>query len=173
MKIERTFTKRETPKSTWSGDVGKVKFEAPDGEYKLDGKTLPAASVEHLLTFALQTLQDAYAGAEDLAEAKANWAKKRDKLVSGEIGTRGTGSGLGEVERECVAILRPYVKGKIKGYGDMTPADRDKAVWAIFPKLADEQQEGIRAKAEAAIAERKADAERMAALVGDLELDDE
>ena len=77
------------------GRIGEVELTVTGGTWELNGKPLPASSVEHLMTFALQTLQDAYAGAKDAGEAKALWAKKLDRLIAGGIGVR-QGGGAGE-----------------------------------------------------------------------------
>lgn len=86
--------------------LGAVEFEAPEGAFKLNGQTLPVASVQHLLNFALQTLQDAYAGAKSPEEAKGSFEKKRDKLIDGSIGVRVGGGG----ESEDVRVRRQIVK---------------------------------------------------------------
>ena len=89
-KITRTYEHRTF------GAIGEVTLEVDGGAWLLGGEALPQSSVEHLMMFALQTLQDAYAGAKDAAEAKALWAKKRDKLATGGIGVRSAGPGVGE-----------------------------------------------------------------------------
>jgi len=88
------------------GLIGKVDLVVPEGAWKLDGKILPASSVEHLATFALQTLQDAYAGNETKVEAEANWAKKLVRLLEGTLGTRG-GEGLSDLR--SIAVYRLFV----------------------------------------------------------------
>ena len=90
MKVTREFTHRTF------GALGAVTLEIDGDRWTLNGKTLPASSVEHLATFALQTLQDAYAGAKDAGEARALWAKKRYKLIAGGIGVRTAGASVGE-----------------------------------------------------------------------------
>ncbi len=89
MKITREFTHRTF------GALGAVTLEIDSDRWTLNGTVLPTSSVAHLMTFALQTLQDAYAGAKDAAEAKALWAKKLDRLITGGIGVR-QGGGVGE-----------------------------------------------------------------------------
>lgn len=98
LETARLYEKRATEKSTWNGRIGQaeLKFESKsDIVVTLDGKELPSASIDHLLNFALQTLQDAYAGAQSLAEAEASFESKRTKLYEGTIGTRG-GAGASE-----------------------------------------------------------------------------
>lgn len=85
----RVFEKRATDKSTWNGRVGHATLEVSDkGVWTLNGKELPAQSVGYLLTFSLQSLQDAYAGAADLAEATGNFEKKLKAVQDGTIGVR-------------------------------------------------------------------------------------
>lgn len=112
MQVIRNFTKRETEKSSWHGDVGRTSFEI-EGEgltFKIDGKEIPAASAEYLMTFALQSLQDAYAGAQDLTEARANFEKKYNALIEGTIGVRSGGGG----ESEEVRVGRRLVMDVIR-----------------------------------------------------------
>lgn len=75
------------------GAIGKVELSIVGDEWKLNGAKLPASSIEHLMTFALQTLQDAYAGAKTRSEAQAALDKKLDKILAGTIGTRAAGDG--------------------------------------------------------------------------------
>lgn len=89
IEVSRSFVKRDTDKSTWSGTVhAPTTFKIHDGVWFLDGKELPKSSREYLMLFSLQSLQDAYAGAEDLDDAQARLEKKYTRLVNGEIGTR-------------------------------------------------------------------------------------
>lgn len=128
MKYEtsRVYEKRETEKSAWSGRIGHVTF-AIDSEtpiiVTLDGVTLPPQSVEYLMNFALQALQDAYAGAASMDEAKGNWAKKRQALLDGTMGQRSTGVD------EAVKIGRRLAEAAfVKKYGkDAWPTDSDEA----------------------------------------------
>jgi len=155
--INRAFVSRSF------GDIGKVTFTAPKGDYAIDGKVLPEASVMHLLTFALQTLQDAYAGAKDAAEAKGAFDGKLDKLLAGTIGTRGAG-GAGVDERGKVAriIVGAWFRD---AYGKGTPErakydDADSAgrsamldkIWAdneaVFADAVDEELAARKAKAD-------------------------
>lgn len=144
------------------GLIGSVAFTAPDGPYALDGVTLPESSVTHLLTFALQTLQDAYAGSETADEAKAAWAKKRDKLLDGTIGTRTGGDGATEETRVARSIARELFKAKVGGKS---------GAWAEFTGLSDSDQlaklDAIVAKNAALIAPKVA--EKIAAIKAERE----
>lgn len=107
MEIIRNFTHRTF------GAVGTATLSADVSGATLDGKPLPDASVEYLLNFALQSLQDAYAGAKTEAEAKAMWAKKRDALIAGTIGVRGTGAGVSEETKVQRMVARTALKAAL------------------------------------------------------------
>lgn len=115
--VNRVFTKRETPKSDWSGRIGSCELalvspSKGNVEFHLDGQVLPDQSVLYLMTFSLQSLQDAYAGAASLDEATANWEKKRDALINGTIGARGEG-GLSDTERAEIYVAENAIRAKI------------------------------------------------------------
>jgi hypothetical protein len=130
--IERNFAHKSY------GAIGAAVLAAPDGEYTLNGIALPESSVRHLLTFALQTLQDAYAGAKNADEALGAYNAKYDKLVNGTMGVRGTGSGLSERDRMARTIVgdwfrETYAKGTAERdkYNDADSAGR----YAIIDKI--------------------------------------
>lgn len=103
------------------GAIGAVTLAVDGGKWLMDGRELSPSSVEHLMTFALQTLQDAYAGAKTEAEAKAAFEKKRDRLLAGEIGVR-TGGGTDDVTKVwrsvAKAVLRRVAPDKWKEWKD-------------------------------------------------------
>lgn len=116
--VNRVFTKRETAKSDWSGRIGAttLRIDAPSKGnvvFYLDDAELPEQSALYLMTFSLQSLQDAYAGAESIDEAVAAWEKKRDALINGTIGTRGDGGGLTDQERAELYVAENAVRSKI------------------------------------------------------------
>lgn len=125
MQIQRNYVHRTY------GDIGKVDLVAPDGDWTLDGKPLPATSVEHLVFFALQTLQDSYAGAKNSDEATAEFGKKYDKLIAGTLGVRGSGDGASAATTEARSITRTIVKASM---GSKSPE------WAKFTGLDDKAQ---------------------------------
>lgn len=133
--ITRTYAKRETSKSDWSGNIGEVVLTlGDDGTMTLDGTKLGDAAMRHLLNFALQTLQDAYAGAKSLDEAQGNFAKKRAALLEGTIGVRGSGDG----ESEATRIARKLVLAEFKlGLG---AGWKDSEKWKAFDGLTPEEQ---------------------------------
>ena len=102
--IHRTFTTR-AKSAIGEASIGEVRLTG-EARLLLDGNELPAKSVEYLMTFALQSLQDAYAGAETLDAAKAAWVAKRDKLLSGDIGARGPSASVPIETRIARDIMR-------------------------------------------------------------------
>jgi hypothetical protein len=139
MEYARTFTHKTF------GKIGEVTFAVPKGKYVLNGNELPESSVAHLMTFALQTLQDAYAGAKSTDEAQGAFNGKYDKLINGTIGTRGGGDGADERTRVARQIVRGLVKAK---YGSKSTD------WATFTGLSDDEQN---AKLDAIFAKNEAE----------------
>lgn len=123
MEYNRSFTHRTF------GAIGSVTFETPKGRYAINGTVLPESSVAHLMTFALQTLQDAYAGAKSTDEALGAFNGKLDKLLNGTIGTRGSGDGADERTRVARSVTMAAAKAK---FGAKSPE------WATFTGLDDE-----------------------------------
>lgn len=124
--VARTFTHRTF------GEIGKIAMVADVAKVTIDGKEIPETSVEYLLHFALQSLQDAYAGAKNATEAAANFDKKLKALVEGTIGTR-TGGNAGVTEEVAVqrSITRTMFKAK---------AGAKSEAWAKFTGLTDAEQ---------------------------------
>lgn len=112
VQVTRSFAKRATEKSEWDGQVsGDVVLEVTGKNisFAVNGKVLPDASVQYLLNFSLQSLQDAYAGAKSIDEAKANFQKRLDGLLAGSIGIR-EGGGVSEEIR----IRRQFVMDVVR-----------------------------------------------------------
>lgn len=105
------------------GDIGSVELIVPDAGWTLDGVALPISSVRHLATFALQSLQDAYAGAKSADEASDAFATKYDRIREGTIGTH-TGGSRDPVRARAVLIALRHVKIDVTG---LEKADADKA----------------------------------------------
>lgn len=125
MDYNRKFTHRTF------GHIGDVTFTVPKGKFAINGQELPDTSVAHLMTFALQTLQDAYAGAKSTDEALGAFNGKLDKLLNGTIGTRGTGDGADERTRVARSVVQQAAKAK---FGAKSPE------WATFTGLSDDEQ---------------------------------
>lgn len=92
------------------GQIGAVTMTSPAGDWTLNGAPLPERSVDHLLTFALQTLQDAYAGVDSTDAAKTKFGDKLAKLIAGTLGTRSaSGEAVDDATRHMRMIMRPLV----------------------------------------------------------------
>lgn len=103
--VTRAFAKRN------EGQISNVTFSVEGAtKFTIDGKELPDSSVEYLLTFALQSLQDAYAGAKSLDEAKTMFGAKYEKLIAGKIGVREAGETVSDEIRIGRKIMKQMIK---------------------------------------------------------------
>jgi hypothetical protein len=144
------------------GAIGKVTLEYDVTTMKLNGMPLGADSVEYLLTFALQSLQDAYAGAKTEAEAQAAFAKKRDAVIAGTIGQR-TSSGISEETRVARQVVRALLKAKFgaksQAWAEFTGKDdkaQDEYLDEVFAKNKAKLQSAVDARLEELKREREA-----------------
>lgn len=150
------------------GRIGLVEVEADVKTVTIGGVALPDASIEYLLTFALQNLQDAYAGAENATDAQARFAKKLDRLMKGEIGVREAGDGASAETKAIRAVIGDMLRaaGKWKEViGALDEGKREAKLDEIFAKQADAAKASITATAKERMAEaaaRKAAAKEMA-----------
>lgn len=157
MQINRTYSHKRF------GEIGSVVLVTPDGDWSLNGTVLPAGSVEHLANFALQTLQDAYAGSENTEDAIDAFNGKLGRIIEGSIGVRGEGAEPADpVSTEAARIAREWWKSRTeegrKAALDRKAADfggdrkaAGRAIIAAYAKL-----DKTRATAEANIAARGA-----------------
>lgn len=109
------------------GNVGKVVLESDTTVVKLNGKPIPADSVEYLLNFALQSLQDAYAGSANADEAKASFAKKFDAIVGGTLGARSGAAAVDELTKVQRQIVRAILKAQLGAKSDAWQELMDKS----------------------------------------------
>lgn len=112
VQVTRSFAKRATEKSEWDGQISdavSLEVQGKGVKFLVNGTELPEASVQYLLNFSLQSLQDAYAGAKSLVEAKTNFQKRLDGLLAGSIGIR-EGGGVSEEIR----IRRQFVMDVVR-----------------------------------------------------------
>lgn len=106
--IKRDFAHKEL------GAIGAITLIADVASVKLNDKVLPEGAIEYLLTFALQTFQDAYAGAKTKEDATAAFDKKIKRVVEDKIGMR-EGGGINEEQRVGRIIVRELINaGKAK-----------------------------------------------------------
>lgn len=150
------------------GRIGLVEMEANVTSIKIGDKVLPDTSVEYLLTFALQNLQDAYAGADSADDAKARWGKKLDRLIEGTIGVREAGDGASALTKAIRSVIGESLRalGKWKEViGSLDEDKRDAKLDEIFAKQPEAKQADITAKAQAKLDEaaaRRAQAKELA-----------
>lgn len=152
------------------GRVGIVELVAEVATVTIDGKVLPDTSVEYLLTFALQNLQDAYAGAESADEAQARWAKKLDRLVEGTIGTRESGDGATVEVKMIRTVLREQVRksAKWEAFKALADGEQNDKLDGLYAKQGDDAKARIDADVKArlaALAARKTQAKALADMV--------
>lgn len=154
------------------GRIGIVEMEAEVKGLTINGQPVPATSVEYLLNFALQNLQDAYASSKSEAEAKAAWEKKLDRLIEGTIGVRMGGSGVNAEVKTRRAILGEYIRKTEAGKAAWKAHEDDRDEWldAIFDKQAEDKQAAIMAEVAKRMAEAEARAKQAAALANSIEL---
>lgn len=141
------------------GHIGAATIQSPDGEWTLNGKTLSEKSVDHLLTFALQTLQDAYAGAKSDDDARALWEKKLGKIMEGTIGTRvAGGSKASDETRHMRRILRDSVAAEFTklAWKTMDEDERVEAIDEAYANLDADDAATVDAMIDEAIAAEKA-----------------
>lgn len=153
----RVFTKRETEKSDWSGRIGATELKVDGkGKWWLDGVELPQASADYLANFALQSLQDAYAGASSLDDATKRWEAKRKALLEGTVGVRSGGGG----EEPHMAYVRQIVRKALgeanKAKYDAIPSDdqaaRKEFLEGLYDGLDDDKREAVETEAKRQLA---------------------
>lgn len=142
------------------GQIGAVTMTSPDGDWTINGAVVPERTVDHLLTFALQTLQDAYAGAADATDAKEKFDCKLAKLAAGTLGVRsGGGAAVDEETRHMRMIMRSLVAanfGKL-AWKSMEEDEKVEYIDEAYDGLSDDDRAAIdEAVAEAIAAEKRA-----------------
>lgn len=155
------------------GRIGLVEVEADVKSVTIGGKELPASSVEYLLTFALQNLQDAYAGAESEADAKGRFNKKLDRLLAGTIGTREAGDGASAETRMVRSVVGDMLRdlGKWKEIiGSLDEDKRTDKLDEIFAKQPEAKQAAIMETVKTRLAEAEAKRKQATKLADGIEL---
>jgi hypothetical protein len=158
-----------------------VELQADIAEFKVNGKQLPQTSIEYLLNFSLQSLQDAYAGADDLTEATANWEKKLAALMDGTVGVRSGGGGMSDEERAELYVAEAIYATKFgkdtekgKAFRALKDDDKTEFLVDIAAKLREQLPDfeaRVAARVDHVVALRKKRAEEKAAIASMGELD--
>jgi hypothetical protein len=124
---------------------------------------VPTSTRDALAMFALQTLQDAYAGAKTASEAVGSFDKKLDAYIEGTVGTRATS--WESVAREFIVAALVARDATFKGLkGD----DRTAAIDAALAKNVDKP--AFRATVDAEIAKRAEEAAKLRAMASAVDL---
>lgn len=117
----------------------------------LDGKELGDDSIEYLLNFALQSLQDAYAGAKTETDATVAFDKKRAAIIEGTVGMRGGGAGEEAHMPYVRQVIRKNLGADNKAKYDAIASDdqaaRKEFLNGLFAGLADDKQAKVLAVA--------------------------
>lgn len=162
MEVSRSWSRRGGEKSE-AGVVGSAVLTAPDGDWLLDGKPLPAVSVARLLDQALSPLTDSFAGCFAIADAVTEFNDTKQALWDGTSGSRGSG-GVDPVTAEIRLITGAKIREADKGrpgaerwpaMRDAKAADRNKDLDESFARQKPKVRAAIEAAAQAAV-ERKA-----------------
>lgn len=155
------------------GQINEVKLTHNCDKMLIDGRELPAQSIEYLINFGLQSLQDAYANAKTQAEAAGAHLKKLEALLNGTIGTRSGGVSVTEATKVARTLVRALLKDK---WGVKS------AEWATFTGLSDDDAEAkldeifeknkdkLQARVDARLAELAAEREAKRKLVAEVEI---
>lgn len=151
-----------------NGSIGAVHLKAEVGKVTIGDKELPTRSVEYLLTFALQSLQDAYAGAKSNEQAVGLFDKKLDALIAGTIGVR-TGGGTSELERVTLQVVRAILKAKLTEEAFAAYKEDDDKVLEAFEKNKAKLEPLVTERMEE-LAKERARKAKLAANAGELEL---
>lgn len=148
-----------------SGRIGVVTLACEISDVTLNGEPVAPAGVEHLLTFALQSFQDAYAGAADRADAVERHTAKLARVIAGTIGTHTRGEAEPAINRyiraECRRVLSAAAKAE---YKKLAPDARDDFLDAKFAAAPDATRNAITALAQARLDADIAAEKRTAAL---------
>lgn len=168
--MSKTITRAYAHKT--HGTIGDVEFTYPNGSFKLNGEELPESSVTHLMTFALQSLQDAYAGAKNNDEAVGAFNTKLDRLLKGEIGVRGTG--VDSFTKMCQSVAREILRANMKAQGVPYKTFTEKSAEDqadIVDKIVNKHRKVIEDRAKQRIAEQEARNKELAGIdIGKVEL---
>lgn len=128
------------------GEIGEIELASDVKKMVLNGVELPQVSIDYLLTFAMQTLQDAYAGAKDQDEAQKAFEAKLERIQKGEIGVRGAGvDPMVKIQRDAVKRALKAKGLKIKDFDndqlDKIFADNGELLKPIVDEIVKEQRE--------------------------------
>ncbi len=168
MKFDRKFYHKATDTT-----FGIVTVEY-DGHMILDGHDLSETSVQYLVNYALQALQDTYAGvgtSKTVGEATAAFTTRLDKLINGTIGIRSGTGGVDPLTTVMRSIARKFVKAKLSKaeYKEKYTDNEDKNDY--LDSVIDKKPETFETAGKAELARMAKEASTIAGL--DVDLSDE
>lgn len=161
--VNRVFETRE--KSRFGAvRIGQVECVVNVESITINGQAVPPAGLEHLFTFMLQSLQDAYAGAESEIAARDAFEGKLARIIDGTIGTRSAGDGASALHAEIRAFIRPDVKKAVgaEAWKSMDEKDRVSAIDAAFDQQSDDVKAAITQAAQERMDAKVAEAAKLA-----------
>jgi len=139
---EFTFTRNFTRRDDDS-PFATIRVSALVESIMIEDRELPADSIEYLLNFAFQCLQDAYAGAKTRAECHKLYSKKLTKLLDGTIAERE----VDPVVRVGRAILTESLKknhpAKWKELAALDAKERNTLLDQVLSENAEKLQDAI------------------------------
>ena len=144
-KIVFSFARNYVHKS--HGDIGRAAIRVcDDGTIGLsingsDFHKLDSNGAEHMLSYALQSFQDAYAGSDDQASAKAAFDAKAMKVLKGTIGTGGGASARSAHDQAVIDVVSAILakSPKAKEFKSAKASAKSKMIEAVIIKNADNQ----------------------------------
>jgi hypothetical protein len=102
--------------ATKAGAIGRVHLKAEISWLKIatdENETfieIPADSIEYLINFGLQFLQDAYAGKPDLTYAIAAHRQRRDRFISGNMRSRAVAPKVSSWQAEARRFMLNFIR---------------------------------------------------------------
>ena len=144
------------------GDIGRAAIRVTDkGDIELsingsDFQALESAGAEHMLSYALQSFQDAYAGSDDRDAAIAAFNAKSDRVLDGTIGTGGGASARSAHDQAVIDVVSAILakSPKAKAFKSAKASGKSKMIADVIDKNKDNEALA------SAVAEREAVIER-------------
>lgn len=175
--VNRNFEKRAAKDGSTAGfKIGSITSDWEIGTVTINGQVVPEKGVEHLLNFAFQSLQDAYAGQTVETDAVAAFNDKLARILDGTIGVRVAGDGVSAVQAEMRSLSRPQVKaaydrdnGKDAWKG-LDEATRVSIIDSVIESQPDDVKAALNKAAVESIEKKRAEAASKAALIGSIGL---
>lgn len=166
--VNRAFDKRASKDGTVSAyRIGTIESTWEIGAVTINGAEISSRGVEHLLNFAFQSLQDAYAGSENETDAVAAWGDKLNRIINGTIGARVAGSGQSALMREVFSLIGANLRENNKTeWKAMSDDDKAATIEAKYEALSDDVKAKVTELAQTELDRKRAEAEARANALG-------